>query len=209
MAKLFIDIETIADKNIDPKIYETFFKKNSQEWESIELSDEDFFVKRAWLYAEYGRIVCISIGKIENDWSISLKSFMNEDERNLLLDFVNFIWEWNHTRVGHNIKSFDLPFIVKRMRVTWTIVPYSLRFTGKKPREVDVIDTMEIWRWLGDWKSNTSLDLICKVLWIDTPKDNGDGSMVYQWRTEEKFDTIKTYCEWDVKATIDVFQKIY
>jgi hypothetical protein len=73
-----------------------------------------------------------------------------------------------------------------------------------KPWEVRLIDTMQLWKF-GDYKSFTSLELLCGVLDIPSPKSDMDGSMVGQvfWR-EQDYSRISAYCEADVVATAQV-----
>lgn len=210
---LFIDIETIGDTSIDQWVKDIFVKKHcTSEWDFIDVNKlwVDYMIKsKWWLHAEFWKIVCVSIWRISDDKTYRFKSFVWVDEKKLLEDFITFISKYTSiTRVWHNIKWFDLPFIVKRLRINWLKVPPSLDFINKKPREINAVDTMEVWRWTGWFNNNASLDLICRVLWIDTPKDNWDWWMVAQWYKDWKLDTISHYCEWDVRATIDVFMRL-
>jgi predicted PolB exonuclease-like 3'-5' exonuclease len=78
---------------------------------------------------------------------------------------------------------------------------------GKKPWEVKLLDTMELWKF-GDFKSYTSLDLLTAVLGIPSPKSDMDGSDVSRVFYEEKdLSRLKKYCEEDVVATIQVMMK--
>lgn len=209
MAKMFIDIETIPNDELGEEFHSLLAKKFASKEEIDTLGEEQIFNERAWLYAEFWRIICISIWYIRTDWTYSLKSFVHHDERTLLLEFCDGIGKSGHIRIWHNVKSFDLPFLVKRMWINSVPVPASLDFIDKKPREVNVLDTMEIWRWTWQRNQNTSLDLICRCLSIPTPKENWDWSKVRDRYKEDKLDTISKYCEWDVEATMQVFEKIY
>jgi hypothetical protein len=77
-------------------------------------------------------------------------------------------------------------------------LPKLLNIAGKKPWEINHLDTMELWKF-GDYKSYTSLNLLANVFGIPTPKDDIDGSDVARVYWEEKnLKRIVTYCQKDV-----------
>lgn len=199
--KIFIDIETVPNDWLDQKLVDVFAKKYLEEWEKI---DEALYRKSA-LYPEFWKIVCISLGSYDKEWVFKTKSFAMSDERNLLVRFAEMLDKvWDVTWIGHNVKWFDLPFIVKRFFINGVILPKQLQFNFKKPREVEVHDTMELWKWL--WRDNSSLELISLCLWVENPKDRGDWSDVKLRYWLWDFDKIKEYCEWDIKATSEVYE---
>ena len=67
---------------------------------------------------------------------------------------------------------------------------------------------MEFWKF-GDYKNYTSLQLLCHVLNIPSPKDNLDGSMVSDayWHKED-LDSIVVYCQKDVVTVIQIMMKV-
>ncbi len=76
--------------------------------------------------------------------------------------------------------------------------------SGKKPWEIKLLDTMDLWKF-GDYKNYTSLELLTSVLGIDTPKDDIDGSMVAGiFYGEDDIERIVRYCEKDVLAVAQV-----
>ena len=86
-------------------------------------------------------------------------------------------------------------------------MPYLLDTAGKKPWEVNHIDTMQLWKF-GDYKSYTSLDLLAALFDIPTPKDDIDGSMVRSAYYEEgDLDRIMTYCQKDIITLANVLLK--
>ena len=93
---------------------------------------------------------------------------------------------------AHNGKEFDFPYIARRMIINSVSLPKSLNLFGKKPWEVQHIDTMNLWRF-GDFKNYTSLKLLAEVLGIPSPKDDIDGSQVAQvFYKEKNINRIKT-----------------
>ncbi len=108
---------------------------------------------------------------------------------------------------AHNGKEFDFPYIARRMLINGMNIPVILDNAGKKPWEINLLDTMELWKF-GEFRHSVSLDLITTLLGIPTPKDDIDGSMVASvYYKDKNLDRIVEYCEKDVIALIQVFLK--
>lgn len=215
---LFLDIETVP---MFPK-YEEASDKIRALWAqkagflaaaNPEATPEELY-ERAGIYAEFGKIVCISVGFVcrENEERlIRIKSFANDDEKTLLLEFADLL-NGHYSRgdkilCAHNGKEFDYPYIARRMLVNGIKLPDIINMAGKKPWEVKLLDTMELWKF-GDYKSYTSLDLLTTIFDIPTPKDDIDGSQVGQVYWQEKgLERIVKYCQKDVVAIILLFLK--
>jgi 3'-5' exonuclease len=87
-------------------------------------------------------------------------------------------------------------------------LPQFLQISGKKPWEIQFLDTLELWKF-GDYKNYTSLKLLTAVFGIPTPKDDIDGSQVANVYYKEKdIKRISIYCQKDVVATAQVFLRI-
>lgn len=214
---LFLDIETVpAVQQFDAldDDWKHLWEDKSRffrEREGIELADS---YERAGVYAEFGKIVCISVGFLrqsKGERRFRMTSFYGDDERQLLHDFANLINNHFSTRdhmlCGHNVKEFDLPFIARRMLVNGVALPAPLDTAGKKPWEVNHLDTLELWKF-GDYKNYTSLKLLTKLFGIPTPKDDIDGSQVAHVYYEERdLDRIELYCRKDVLATAQLLLK--
>ncbi|SFP07340.1 hypothetical protein SAMN05428949_7282 [Chitinophaga sp. YR627] len=166
------------------------------------------YAERAGIYAEFGKIVCISVGfyYVENGrYQLRIKSFYGDDEKVLLNSFLELVNKF-HTKfprfqfAGHNIKEFDIPFICRRSVIHQLSLPLPLQIHGFKPWELPMLDTMQLWRF-GDFKNYTSLKLLTAIMGIPTPKDDIDGSMVGRvyWQDHD-LDRIATYCQKDVVA---------
>lgn len=214
---LFFDIETVPleydFKNLDERGQDLWSKKTRFIQERESLSAEEVY-DRAGIYAEFGKVVCISMGFVlqkEGETQIRLKSIANEDESTLLNEFIDLLNSYYNTPdfmfCAHNGKEFDIPFLCRRILIHGKKMPNMLNVSGKKPWEIKHLDTMELWKF-GDFKNYTSLDLLTYVFKIPTPKDDMDGSQVAKVFYEDKnLDRIIHYCEKDVVATIQLFRK--
>lgn len=171
--------------------------------------------QQAAIYAEYGRIVCISVGVCymkEREWHLRTKSFCGEDEKAIIAGFFDLLQHVMvtpyHTLCGHNIKEFDVPYVCRRALINGLSLPDCLQIAGKKPWEIHFIDTMELWKF-GDYKSYTSLKTLTALFGIPTPKDDIDGSQVASvYYDEHNINRISTYCQKDVVATTQVFLRL-
>jgi len=213
---LFLDIETIpcAPSYQDmPQGLQPFWDHKAANVDRTgEMSSEELF-NRAGIYAEFGRIVCISVGivhQVQDIQEIHIKSFTSHDEKSLLEGFCELLKKLpnNNLLCAHNGKEFDFPYICRRLIVNAIPIPYILQIMGKKPWEVAHIDTMELWKF-GDRKNFTSLALLAEILQVPTPKDEMDGSMVHGvYQTEGGLEQITEYCQKDVVALIQVYQRM-
>ena len=213
---LFLDIETVPEyhnnRGLDNETQQLWEQK-TQYQRKDEVSAEDFY-ERAGIWAEFGKIITISVGYFVNKGDIRnfrVTSFWG-DEKKILNDFSNLLnTNFNgaqHVLCGHNAKEFDIPFIARRMIINGIALPNKLNLFGKKPWEVPHLDTLELWKF-GDYKHFTSLKLLTKVLGIPSPKDDIDGSEVaHVFYVENDIDRIITYCEKDVIAVAQIFLRL-
>jgi uncharacterized protein YprB with RNaseH-like and TPR domain len=215
---LFLDIETVPQayqfEQLDDKSKALFEAKNRFQI-SPEKPIEQIFEDRGGILAEFGKIVCISVGMLHEGSqgkSIRLKSYYHDDEETLLQQFKRLLEDhYNtpyHVLCGHNSKEFDIPYICRRMLINGIALPSILQIAGKKPWEINHIDTMELWKF-GDYKSYTSLSLLCHVMQIPTPKDDISGADVARvYYEEQDLQRIMVYCEKDVVALIQLFLRL-
>jgi DNA polymerase elongation subunit (family B) len=215
---LFLDIETVPQayqfEQLDDKSKALFEAKNRFQI-SPEKSIEQIFEDRGGILAEFGKIVCISVGMLHEGSqgkSIRLKSYYHDDEETLLKQFKRLLDDHYNTQYhvlcGYNSKEFDIPYICRRMLINGIALPSILQIAGKKPWEINHIDTMELWKF-GDYKSYTSLSLLCHVMNIPTPKDDISGADVARVYYEENdLQRIMVYCEKDVVALIQLFLRL-
>jgi predicted PolB exonuclease-like 3'-5' exonuclease len=210
---IFLDVETVPEvedyKLLDPSM-QLLWEKKSKQFRNADQSAGEVY-ERAGIYAEFGKIICISVGVIKekNPFVFRLKSFFGDDEKAILSDFSAMLTKFskNNREVllcAHNGKEFDYPYIARRMIINELIIPEILDNAGKKPWEIKLLDTMDLWKF-GDYKNYTSLDLLTSILGIPTPKDDVDGSMVAGIYWDEKdINRIVRYCEKDVLAVARV-----
>ena len=206
---MFLDIETVPESSsyelLEPSMQRLWDKKSKQ-FRSADQEAQDVY-ERAGIYAEFGKIICISVGLIreKNPFIFRLKSFFGKDEKSLLIEFSLMISKFFRTNkeallCAHNGKEFDFPYIARRMIVNGLVIPEILDNAGKKPWEIKLLDTMDLWKF-GDYKNYTSLDLLTSILGIPTPKDDIDGSMVADvFYNDDGIQRIMQYCEKDVLA---------
>ena len=210
---LFLDIETVPEhQNYGILDEETryLWEHKTQYQRKDEVSAEDFY-ERAGIMAEFGKIICITIGMLEKNETLRIKSFANDDEKKLLLEFGEL---FNSPRLrdvilcAHNGKEFDFPWIARRFLINGMQPPSPFQMFGKKPWEIPHLDTMELWKF-GDYKSFISLELLAHVFGIPTPKDDIDGSMVSSiYYIEKDLQRIVDYCEKDVLTLANIFRRM-
>ena len=211
---LFLDIETVSccdsfDK-LDERLQALWMKK--AEYINKEEDKKKLFFNRAGIYAEFGKIICISFGSFfhneRKELCFKSKSFYGDNEKSTLEEFKALLEQFNQKKIvlcAHNGKEFDFPYICRRMLVNNIEIPEILRIGGKKPWEVQHLDTLELWKF-GDKKNYTSLDLLTALFGIPSSKSGFDGSMVNECYYQEKnIEKIVAYCEKDVVATAQLF----
>ena len=213
---LFLDIETVPQypqfSDLKP-ISKRLWEQKTQYQRKEQFSPEQFY-DRAGIWAEFGKIICISVGyfqKKEDFRNFRIRSFHGEESA-LLMEFKNLLeTQFNrpqHLLCAHNGKEFDFPYIARRMIILGIDLPFKLNLFGKKPWEVPHLDTMELWKF-GDYKTFTSLKLMANILGIPSPKDDIDGSEVRNvFYEENNIDRIVTYCEKDTVTVAQILLKL-
>ena len=216
---LFLDIETVPQQ--------PSFDQMSDEWRGLwnkkaenllrnrEAESPESIYPRAGIYAEFGKIICISCGFIQGSGEnkrMLLKSFSGDNEKQLLFDFSEMLNKWAGSEprllCAHNGKEFDFPYLCRRLLINALPIPHILNSSGKKPWEIPHLDTMELWKF-GDYKSYTTLNLLAHTLGIPTPKDDIDGSMVWEvyWK-QKNLPRIVSYCQKDVITVAQILLRM-
>lgn len=216
---IFLDIETVSQKARFDELDETWqelwtIKTGMLNRRSDAEATPDERYNEAAIYAEFGKIICISVGAFrkQSDGSMKfhLKSFAGDDEKQLLIEFADMLNKRQEKGAfqlcAHNGKEFDFPYIARRMTINKLKLPAAIDTAGKKPWEVNHLDTMELWKF-GDFKSFTSLKLLAAAFGIPSPKDDIDGSQIYHvYWNEKDLPRIVTYCQKDVLTVAQVFR---
>lgn len=216
---LFLDIETVAGQFdyslLDERLKNQWARKAGYLRRDGTATDEEIYHERAGIYAEFGKIICVAVGKFvegENGEPVlRTKAFFGDDEKELLLEFKNLLdkLDPSATRLcAHNGKEFDFPYLCRRMLVNCIPLPGVLNIAGKKAWEVPHLDTMEMWKF-GDYKHYTSLDLLAAIFNIPSSKADIDGSQVNAvYHKEKGLLKIKDYCVRDVVVLAQLFLKM-
>jgi len=216
---LFVDIETVANTYdyhaMDERMKVQWSRKAGFLRREKDQTDEGIYHERAGIYAEFGRIVCIAVGKFfeteSGDLVLKTKAYAGHNEAEILADFKSMVEKMDAATLkmcSHNGKEFDYPYICRRMLVNGISLPAALNFMGKRPWEIQHLDTMEMWKF-GDYKHYTSLDLLAAIFNIPTSKNGMDGSQVNAtYHVDHDLQKIKEYCIRDVVVLARLFLKM-
>lgn len=211
---IYIDIETVSEyKTFDDAPYEVqniWVKKTDKVELMKNMTPAEAYSSRAAIFAEFGKIICISIGlySVKNE-NYRIKSFSGYDEQNVLKEFQEFINSLKSTYVfcGHNIKEFDIPFLCRRMLINNIAIPKMMDYQDMKPWDYEIYDTLQLWKF-GDFKNYTALDTLTTIFKIPTSKADIDGSMVgHVFWNENNLERIVQYCQQDVIAIIQIMRR--
>ncbi len=213
---LFLDIETVPalpDFSELDEGFQKLWEKKSSQFRKEDQTAADVY-GRAGIYAEFGKVICISFGMLhwkDGQRMLRVKSLYNDNEYAVLKDFSDLLIKLNSANdlvlCGHNGKEFDFPYISRRMLINNIALPTVLDVAGRKPWETQFVDTLELWKF-GDYKNYTSLELLTKVMGIPSPKNDIDGSMVAKVYYQDKdLERIARYCCNDVVALVRLLLK--
>ncbi len=223
---LFLDVETVsAYPTYDdvPEFEQGLWKEKAKYWmKDVEDQEEGArlaYGARAAILAEFGQVVCISMGFLakgnrpEED-VLRIKSWYGTDEKAILTPFSTVLEShfgnpMSHMLCGHNIREFDVPYLCRRMLMQGMPLPPMLDVAGKRPWQLKhILDTLELWKF-GDIKHYISLKLLTHCLGIDSPKSDISGADVGRLYYEDNdLDGLARYCEGDVLAVAQVMRKL-
>lgn len=215
---LFIDIETVGmayDYNeLNERLKTQWARKAAFLKREDDTNDEELFRQRAGIYAEFGKVVTIGLGYFTSENKglvLRTKALYDHDEKTLLARFADVLKKINHEALklcAHNGREFDFPYLSRRMLINGLPLPPVLDLAGKKPWEVNHLDTMDLWKF-GDYKHYTSLELLASVFDIDSSKTGLDGSKVNAaYYEDDALKEIADYCLEDVIVTAQVYLKL-
>lgn len=211
---LFFDIETCRRSkvlDINSKEYDLYaWKLRDKETSKLPPSDEviKHYELNGALDPVFNKIVCISVGFI-NGKTLYVKSFTGE-QKEIIEQFYNLLNSTGFIPSGFNVINFDSPTIrLKALEsgVDLTLIGERYNDVGQKPwlLEDAFVDLMPITK--GTYYYNLSLDAMCFLAGIETPKDDisgADVSRVY-WEEENGISRISEYCKKDVIAVAKLF----
>lgn len=236
----FIDIETTP--LIDPKNEESIndnamwhvYGNRFSEAATKEDSKASPFIallnhwnNNAAFYAEFSKIICISIGIIADDTKLRVKTIAPQftpggvaQEITLLKELLPIL-DKAPFLCAHNGREFDFPFIQRRMLINDINLPLCLQTMGKKPWDVLNQDTIEMWAF-GSYKHKASLEMLANSFGLPSPKQDMDGSMVRSVYYEPcpsdvlpfeyekaKMERIGKYCAGDIVTLANVWMRIH
>jgi DNA polymerase elongation subunit (family B) len=171
--KIYLDIETVRGLQI-PTLSDLesmgFIRKFTRDFENEDATEQDWinlYRERASLYAEFGKIMCVSFGVVTPDNKIKLKTVASENETELLHEVAQILKSASQV-IAHNGIEFDFPWLIRRMIVNKVRLPEVLNTYGKKPWETNLVDTAQIWKF-GQYKNYTSLATLCHLFGIPSP----------------------------------------
>lgn len=230
---LYIDIETVpafkSFEDADERTQQLFKKKMRAElleWATRDLALAEFpgipedvklrhlYGEKAGLFAEFNKIVCISLGvvidkKVLLDGtlapeSIYIKSFASDSESVNLIALSSALTS-GYQMCAHFGKGFDYPVLCRKYVMHQIPMPGLLNISGLKPWEVPLHDTQDMWKF-GDMRHSCSLDLLAHCFGLPSPKSEMDGSEVghYYYNVPDGLKKIVEYCERDVTTLINV-----
>ena len=218
---LFIDIETVSGSenfsSISDRMKDFWVKKAKNLANPANISFEEMYFERAALYAEFGKIIVVGMGFLfvnkQGELSLKVKTIANADEKELLIEFIDFINKTYKSReltlVAHNGKEFDFPYLCRRMLANRLEIPKSLQLQGKKPWEIIHQDTMEMWKF-GDRRTYSSLELMAELMGIEGAKIDLSGDRVnYVFYKEKDLDRIAAYCGDDVIIVAQLYLRFH
>jgi predicted PolB exonuclease-like 3'-5' exonuclease len=218
---LFIDIETVSGSenfsSISDRMKDFWVKKAKNLANPANISFEEMYFERAALYAEFGKIIVVGMGFLfvnkQGELSLKVKTIANADEKELLIEFIDFINKTYKSReltlVAHNGKEFDFPYLCRRMLANRLEIPKSLQLQGKKPWEIIHQDTMEMWKF-GDRRTYSSLELLAELMGIEGAKIDLSGDRVnYVFYKEKDLDRIAAYCGDDVIIVAQLYLRFH
>ena len=217
MTHIFVDLETIPCqdeflKNIirskvtHPKTMKV--EKTIAKWEVEQRPQaEEDAVSKTSFSPLFGEIIVIGFA-IEDGEVFSIRRIKYESEREMLIRFwveldeligkANLI-----TWIGHNVTSFDIPFLYNRCMIN-NVKPISLP-RNPKAWSKQVFDTL--YEVMGNNTAGGTLDTISTILGLGG-KGGMDGSQVWPEYQKGNIDKIADYCRSDVHQAREIYKRI-
>jgi hypothetical protein len=203
-----LDIETVPAANLE-EYSETIRDKIAQKLERIQERNPDFDFKYfASTHGDFGKIICISLGYIQDGEYIKLKSIYGHDEYSILEEFNKIIGEFSGLYIHYNGLNFDIPFILQRM-AHHGVRPANYQFTNLRRFSTDPHFDIMMWYYNWDMSKVLPLGVLAELHNIPSPKEDLSGDKVYQAYKNNEWARICEYCERDVATTLNLWNKLY
>lgn len=209
---LFFDIETVRRNDVldlDSKEFE-LYAWSLRDKVTSEIPDNDYvqnhYKLNGGLKPEFNKIVCISVGFVQGD-TLYYKALVG-DQKKIIEDFYGILNSTGLVPCGHNIIAFDMPtvrFKAFEEGIDLKLLPEKFNDVGQKPWTIsdNFVDTMDLTK--GTYYNGVSLDSLCMMANVNSPKGDIKGSDVSRVYYEEGVERIARYCNNDIIATAEVF----
>ena len=217
---LFVDIETVTAEptydQLSPVMQHAWQRKAQTLHRPEDISVADFYFERGGIYAEFGKIIVISVGffhALEDDTTeLRIKCISGDHEKALLENFKETVLKFDQKKLklcAHNGKEFDFPYLCRRMLANGISLPPSLDLGGMRSWQVPHIDTMQLWKF-GDYKSYTSLELLAAVFDLEIDNTDAiDGSDINRvYHRENDLGKITRFCKRNIGLLAQVYLRL-
>jgi len=227
-----MDIETLAMPDFRERVgaqLERTFRLGNMRSEQQQRYLEDIAAEEERCYqlgalnATSGRVLSIAVhvgpiagmdfgelNVVDSEYVFGIDGMATEQsEAEVLAGFLQLLHDYDCETdeiVGHNILSFDLPFIFQRCLINNIPVRPFINLGEYNVR--GVFDTMRHW-WLGDRRSRVSLDDIAWALGIESSKTSEvEGSKVFDLYQAGRLAEIREYNLNDVRVTRKIYERM-
>jgi len=196
---IVFDIETYQNDRLGEYINQKDIKPDAR-LKDIKKIEEDIVKKKAALVDKAalspitGRVTCVGVS-----YRGDFKFFINKDERALLEDLNTFIaGKEVGAYVTKNGDDFDTPFLrVRHLANKMQVPPWLLYITRHH----------DIKRYFGRGTMGPYGPSMQDLEWVMDIRRDGekDGLQALKWWEEGDWDSLKKYCEQDVRTTENIF----
>ena len=133
---LFISIETVPQET---ELAKEGLMHNS--W-SERVNDSESYTETAPLFAEFGKIFCVSLGYVKNH-QLNIKTIQGDEKEIIettykMVDAFRRTWG-NLTLCGHSLKGFAIPYVMRRSIINNVSVQELFDVSGLKPWDINWI----------------------------------------------------------------------
>ena len=207
-----IDLEKVLFISIDTIPQETELTKEGlmhNSW-SERVDDSDSYTETAPLFAEFGKIFCVSLGYVKNH-HLNIKTIKGDEKEVIetlfkMVDAFQSSWGTIHL-CGHSVKSFILPYVMRRAIINDVSVHYLFDASGLKPWDITwMYDIKELWQGTG-YKSAPLLSL-AHAFNLDYAESVILGKDVASMYAHGEYEEITHRCEVNVRLCHDVLKKM-